>query len=46
MKKFRFELLRDWIVANFPKCSVADIGDGKGMLTYIMSYAVTEGIVW
>lgn len=36
MKKFRFQLLRDWIVANFPPCRVADIGGGKGMLTYLL----------
>lgn len=36
MKKFRFELLAGWIAANFPACRVADIGGGKGMLSYLL----------
>ena len=36
MKKFRFELLAGWIAENFPACRVADIGGGKGMLSYLL----------
>lgn len=35
-KKFRFQLLKDWIVDNFSPCRVADIGGGKGLLAYLL----------
>lgn len=35
-KKFRFQLLCDWIVAKYPKCKVADVGGGKGLLAYLL----------
>lgn len=37
MKKFRFGLLHDFIVANFKPCKVADIGGGKGLLTLLLN---------
>ena len=36
MKKFRFQLLSDWIADNFTPCRVADVGGGKGMLAYLL----------
>jgi hypothetical protein len=36
MKKFRFELLAAWLAETFPPCRVADIGGGKGMLSYLL----------
>lgn len=35
-KKFRFQLLKDWITANYQICRVADIGGGKGLLAYLL----------
>ncbi len=35
-RKFRFQLLKDWIVAHFEKCRVADVGGGKGLLAYLL----------
>jgi len=35
-KKFRFQLLKEWIVANYSPCRVADIGGGKGLLAYLL----------
>lgn len=37
MKKFRFVLLHQWIVKNFLPCRVADIGGGKGFLSYLLN---------
>ena len=36
MKKFRFQLLHEWIVANLPQGRVADVGGGKGLLAYLL----------
>ena len=36
MGKFRFQLLHQWLVENFEACRVADIGGGKGLLTYLL----------
>lgn len=36
MGKFRFQLLHQWLVENFAPCHVADIGGGKGLLTYLL----------
>lgn len=35
-KKFRFQLLADWIVDHYQKCRVADIGGGKGLLANLL----------
>ncbi len=38
MKRFRFQLLHQWICENVPpSCRVADIGGGKGLLTYLLN---------
>jgi hypothetical protein len=36
MKKFRFQLLHRWLVAQFAPCRVADIAGGKGLLAYLL----------
>ena len=36
MKKFRFQLLAQWLVDRFEPCRVADIGGGKGLLAYLL----------
>jgi hypothetical protein len=36
MKKFRFQLLHEWMVAHLDPCRVADVGGGKGLLTYLL----------
>jgi len=45
MKKFRFQLLAKWIIDNYPKCKVADIGGGKGLLTYLLNKAGFDAVV-
>jgi hypothetical protein len=37
MRKFRFQLLADWIAASYPPCTVADVGGGKGLLTWLLN---------
>lgn len=36
MKKFRFQLFHEWLVAETAPCRVADIGGGKGLLAYLL----------
>lgn len=36
MKKFRFQLLHRWLTQNFEPCQAADIGGGKGLLSYLL----------
>ena len=36
MKKFRFQLLHQWLIHNFSPCRVADIGGGKGLLSHLL----------
>jgi hypothetical protein len=36
MRKFRFQLLHRWLLEHVPPCRVADIGGGKGLLTYLL----------
>lgn len=35
MKKFRFQLLHQWMVAELAPCRLADVGGGKGLLAYL-----------
>jgi hypothetical protein len=39
MKKFRFQLLHEWIAGHLLPCRVADIGGGKGLLAYLLDGA-------
>jgi hypothetical protein len=36
LKRFRFQLLQQWLVHNFEPCKAADIGGGKGLLSYLL----------
>jgi hypothetical protein len=36
MKKFRFQLLHQWLIAKHAPCRVADVGGGKGLLAYLL----------
>ena len=36
MKKFRFQLLHQWLIHNFSPCRAADIGGGKGLLGHLL----------
>jgi hypothetical protein len=36
MKKFRFQLLHRWMSAHIDPCRMADVGGGKGLLSYLL----------
>lgn len=36
MKKFRAQLLADWLTHTFAPCRAADVGGGKGLLAYLL----------
>jgi hypothetical protein len=36
MKKFRLQLLHEWIVNHVAPCRVADIGGGKGLMAHLL----------
>jgi hypothetical protein len=36
LKRFRFQLLHQWLIHNFAPCRAADIGGGKGLLSYLL----------
>lgn len=36
MKKFRFQLLHRWMLTNIAPCRMADVGGGKGLLSYLV----------
>jgi hypothetical protein len=38
-KRFRSQLLASWIADTFPPCAVADVGGGKGLLTWLLNQA-------
>jgi hypothetical protein len=38
-KRFRSQLLAGWIADTFPPCTVADVGGGKGLLTWLLNQA-------
>jgi hypothetical protein len=45
MKKFRFQLLHQWLIANVAPCRVADIGGGKGLLAYLLQQSGWHAMV-
>ena len=45
MKKFRFQLLHNWIVDHFKPCRVADIGGGKGLITFFLNNDGFQSVV-
>jgi hypothetical protein len=36
LKRFRFQLLHQWLIHNFSPCRAADVGGGKGLLSYLL----------
>lgn len=38
-KKFRFQYVAHWIMSRYKPCKVADVGGGKGLLSYILDQA-------
>lgn len=36
LKRLRFQLLHQWLIHNFAPCRAADIGGGKGLLSYLL----------
>jgi hypothetical protein len=45
LRRFRFQLFADWIFDHFPGGRVADIGGGKGMLTYLLRRRGFDAVV-
>ena len=45
MKKFRFQLLHQWILDHVEPCRVADIGGGKGLLSYLLQQSGWQSTV-
>lgn len=45
MKKFRFQLLHQWMQENIAPCRVADIGGGKGLLAHLLNGSGWEATV-
>jgi len=35
-RKFRFQLLKEWIIGHYQPCRVADVGGGKGLLAFLL----------
>ena len=35
--QFRFQVFHQWLVANYHPCRVADIGGGKGLLSFLLN---------
>jgi hypothetical protein len=45
MRKFRFQLLHEWLVGRQAPCRVADVGGGKGLLAYLLQRSGWEATV-
>jgi len=45
MKKFRYQLLHQWLIEHFEPCRVADVGGGKGLLTHLLQKSGWEAAV-
>jgi hypothetical protein len=45
MKKFRFQLLHQWMQQQIEPCRVADIGGGKGLLAHLLNMSGWEATV-
>lgn len=44
-RKFRWQLMHEWLVKTFKPCRVADVGGGKGILTYMLNKAGWQSFV-
>jgi len=45
MKKFRFQLMHEWIMQRQPPGRAADVGGGKGLLAYLLQQSGWEATV-
>ncbi|MFZ1395834.1 MAG: hypothetical protein WAS33_03000 [Candidatus Promineifilaceae bacterium] len=45
MKKFRFQLMHEWILHRLPPGRVADVGGGKGLLAYLLQQSGWQATV-
>jgi hypothetical protein len=45
MKKFRFQLMHEWILQRIPPGRVADVGGGKGLLAFLLQQSGWEASV-
>ncbi|MCA9953850.1 MAG: hypothetical protein H6657_22955 [Ardenticatenaceae bacterium] len=45
MKKFRFQLMHEWILHRLPPGRVADVGGGKGLLAYLLQQSGWQSTV-
>lgn len=45
LKRFRFQLLHQWLIHNFEPCRVADVGGGKGLLSYLLIHSGWQATV-
>lgn len=45
MKKFRFQLLHQWLITHLQPQRVADIGGGKGLLAYLLQESGWDAVV-
>lgn len=45
MKKFRFQLLHQWMLTHLLPCQVADVGGGKGLLAYLLQQSGWDATV-
>ena len=45
MKKFRAQLFHQWLAQTFEPCRAADIGGGKGLISYLLSKDGWEAVV-
>lgn len=45
LKRFRFQLLHQWLIHNFEPCRAADIGGGKGLLSYLLIHSGWQATV-
>ena len=44
-KKFRFQMIHQWLVENFEPCRVLDVGGGKGLLSYLLNQSGWRSVV-
>jgi len=43
--QFRFQVFHLWLIDHFPPCKVADIGGGKGLLSFLLNQSGFESTV-
>ena len=43
--QFRFQVFHQWLVQNYSPCKVADIGGGKGLLSFLLNQSGFESMV-